>query len=131
MYFKDGRKAVEHPKNIQLVRVEDVWICNLHLHQLRLFGLDYNDGNLGEALAKEVEKTFLNLPQPLILTGDFNFEYPENVYITFIREYNLKQVAWEDRDTDHTFYSSQLMVVEQKMIETKSDHNLHIVTFQL
>lgn len=131
MYFKDGRKAIEHPKNVQLVQIGNIWIGNLHLLPLRLFGLQYNDGGLGQELSVRIEKTLLALPANLILSGDFNFPEPEEIYPNFIKERGLQRVAFAMSSTDHTFIPKGVEVISSKIIETRSDHNLHIVELKL
>ena len=131
MYFKDGRKAKEHPKNVQTVRIHNIHIGNLHLLSLRLFSLGYDDRGLGSQLATKIENVLQSLPTPLILTGDFNFGDPVAIYPNFIKSHHLSEIDWQKKDSDHIFYSQECIVKNHSVIETESDHNLYVAEFQV
>lgn len=138
LFFADGRKAITHKKNLQIVSFDDLHIANNQLLPISLFGYKYDDGNKGSDFAEQIDLVMKNVQTPLIWCGDFNFDDPRSIYKT-IQRLNLAD-ALPDKATrptkdgskknpDHIYYSSEFNLIRSDVIETRSDHYLCYAEF--
>lgn len=139
LQFKDGRKAKYHHKNLQVVKVNNLFIANTQLLPLRLFKYDYDVG-LGMIYAKKVEKVLEKLLKPLILCGDFNFNFPEEIFPKFFQKYNLRNSlpnlpTRPNRENepimkhDYIYYSDVFILKDSGIVKTETDHYLCFAEF--
>jgi endonuclease/exonuclease/phosphatase family metal-dependent hydrolase len=135
LVFKDGRKGVQHPKNLQTVKIENIYFANTQMLPIRIFGYEYDHG-LGNELALSIERVLENLvdKKPLVLAGDFNFNDPQSVYLKFFSKTNLKEVlpAKPTRPDgksrhDHIYRSEDIKIISSEIYETFSDHYICFV----
>jgi exonuclease III len=140
LQFKDGSKAKYHHKNLQIVRVNDLYIANTQLLPLRLFKYNYDQG-LGKIYAKKVEKVLEKLSLPIILCGDFNFNEPREIFPKFFRKYNLhnalpnlptrpRRKNKPDMKHDYIYNSDTFTLKDSGIVKTETDHYLCFAEFK-
>jgi endonuclease/exonuclease/phosphatase family metal-dependent hydrolase len=133
LFFPDGRKAVTHQKNLQLVQINDFYVANTQMLPLTLFGYAYDDGGDGSELAAGIDQVMSKVQNPVIWCGDFNYNHPLSIYDSL--QALAVSEALPDKITrphnsgmkltpDHIFYTSDFRLVESDVKQTKSDHYL-------
>lgn len=133
LYFPDGRKAIIHHKNLQVVKFKDFYLANTQMLPIQIFGYQYGEGEAVE-YTKKVESTFFTLKRPLIFAGDFNFDTPQAIY-PMLRDRLALKDALPDRVTrpnkegikktpDHIYYSPEFKLIDSRIVETETDHYL-------
>lgn len=130
LYFKTGEKAIQHPKNLQVVKVNNVYIANTQMLPIRIFNESYEKG-LGVELASKIEEVLLTLEKPIIFPGDFNFDTPHTIYPNLFAKLQLSEaftntVTRPDGKSkhDHIYYSPEFELIDTKVWPTVSDHYL-------
>jgi endonuclease/exonuclease/phosphatase family metal-dependent hydrolase len=132
----NGKKIVQHAKNLQIVTINGLHIANTQLSPLRIFGYEYDSG-LGRELAIKMEQILLRLKAPLLFAGDFNFNFPQTIYPTLFQNLQLSE-AFPDTVTrpdgkskyDHIYYTNEFKLIEAKVVPTMSDHYLCYAAFE-
>jgi len=141
LHWKDGRPAMTHHKNMQVVRFKHFSIVNNQMLPLKLFGLSYQDDSFGGQLAVEINKSMSeHVQDPVIWCGDFNIDNPIEVY-AHIGDLKMKEALPMESTRpsesgrlnmpDHVLYSPACILKDAKIIHTRSDHYLCIVEFDM
>ncbi len=140
LFWKDGRPADTHEKNIQVIDFGDFVVANNQMLPLALFGYDYQDATFGGMLAKGINEVLeKSIPQkPLIWCGDFNFPDPLAIY-PYMKTRELTdalpdEVTRPSKDgsrkrPDHIFFTPEFKVESVSIQKTNSDHYLCFAEF--
>lgn len=140
LFWKDGRPADTHEKNIQVADFGDFAVANTQMLPLTLFGYDYQDETYGGALARGInevmEKTIPN--KPLIWCGDFNVADPRVMY-PYMQTRELADALPDEatrpsqdgskKRPDHIFFTSEFGLQNAGIRKTNSDHYLCFADF--
>ena len=142
LFWKDGRPAATHEKNMQIVDFEEFTVANNQMLPLTLFGYNYQDTSYGGKLAEGINRIMeTNIPQrPILWCGDFNFDNPLSIY-PFMRSLGLAD-ALPDEGTrptkdgskkrpDHIFYTPHFTLKNAGLRNTNSDHYLCFAELEL
>lgn len=140
LFWKDGRPAATHEKNIQVATYKNFSIANNQMLPVTLFGLSYEEG-VGARLAKGINEIVENkLRNPIIWCGDFNHDRPLDIYAhmsTLGLVDALPDVATRPsldelkKRSDHIFYSPEFNLIDSGVVHTNTDHFLCFAEFNL
>lgn len=140
LFWKDGRPADTHEKNMQVVDSGEFAVANNQMLPLTLFGYDYQDETYGGLLAKGINEVMeKTIPQkPLIWCGDFNFADPLAIY-PHMRTCRLTDALPDEatrpskdgskKRPDHIFFTPEFKVENADIQKTNSDHYLCFADF--
>lgn len=134
LYWPDGREAVTHEKNLQVVALEHFSVANNQMLPLRLFGHAYDDGAVGSELARGIDRVMAEqVFAPVLWCGDFNWPDPLAIY-PHLKGLGLTE-ALPDKETrpsiegakkrpDHIYYSPEFSLIGSDVITVNADHYL-------
>lgn len=138
LYWKDGRPAATHERNIQRIDYGSFYVLNNHMLPLYHFGYDYDDSSFGSRLSADINQVMgIIIPEkPVLWCGDFNTDTPLSIYGSMeARDLAEALPDTETRPTgqrhDHILYSREFTLVESEVRHTNSDHYLCFAELRL
>lgn len=141
LYWKDGREAITHKKNIQVAKFDGYNAANNQMLPIEYFGHSYVGDPVGEKLARDINEVMeRTITTPVLWCGDFIHNDPSQIY-KHIRNLRLRD-ALPDTTTrpnkdgrksklDHIYYSPEFTLISSEVIVTNTDHYLCVAEFEI